>query len=221
MDMQDPAFQRRAIFQGLAPFFKRHDLFQVLWQWQDKYANTQTPPLNVFVQEICQRHGLNEQRAEVYQNLLAAIQNDSDQLGPDPLTEMMQHRMKGRGAEAVAEEKVPASTLVFCRVLGDFFDTISFESLDLASRCKNYLSHNLSQVVASRDRDALVSWLLYPKMQLNRVLTLESMRGAMHISYIGACEYLGPVKADRYLAAAIKKAEEMQEAIYFSPRQLL
>lgn len=221
MDINDPSFQRRAIFQGLAPYLKRGDLFQALWQWQEKYSHTENPSVNVFVQELCEQHRIHEQRGAIYQSVQHALQKDIDELGPDPLSEMMQQRVKDNSLQTTNNENIPVSTSVFCRTLTEFFDAIAFESHDLANRCKQYLSRNLHQVVTQKESDALVSWLLYPKMTLKKELSLESMRGMLHICYVGACEYLGPVKADQYLADAVKKAEMMGEAMYFSPRQLL
>lgn len=217
MDRHDPAYQRRAIFQGLAPFLKRNDLFQALWQWQEKYANQNEPAVNHFVQTICDSYQLTGQRAEVYDRLVQALQKDMDELGPDPLAEMLQHRKHN----SKPANNIPPATTVFCQVLTEFFANIAYESIDLANRCKSYLANNLSQVVKDNEADAMVSWLLYPKMTLSRSLEAKSMRGMVHVSYIGACEYIGPVKADRYLSEAIKKAEGLKEAAYFPPRQLL
>lgn len=49
----------------------------------------------------------------------------------------------------------------------------------------------------------------------------EAMQALVHLLYLGACEYFGPVKTDEMLAAAVAEAEQLPEATLFSPRTLL
>ncbi|MDX2008165.1 MAG: hypothetical protein SFU83_23220 [Meiothermus sp.] len=51
-------------------------------------------------------------------------------------------------------------------------------------------------------------------------LSLPQMRGIINILYLCACQIVGPLEADRLVAAAISQAEGLPEAEEFDPRQL-
>lgn len=51
-------------------------------------------------------------------------------------------------------------------------------------------------------------------------LSLPQMRGIINILYLCACQIVGPLEADRLIAAAIAQAEGLPEAEEFDPRQL-
>jgi hypothetical protein len=51
-------------------------------------------------------------------------------------------------------------------------------------------------------------------------LNLPQMRGLINILYLCACQIVGPLEADRLIAAAIAQAEGLPEAEEFDPRQL-
>ena len=50
-------------------------------------------------------------------------------------------------------------------------------------------------------------------------LGLEQLRKLLNLLYIGLCEFLGPVRADRILSQAVSRVE--QQGLAFSPRRLL
>ena len=67
----------------------------------------------------------------------------------------------------------------------------------------------------------LREWVQDPiSRRLMTPLPEAAMQGMVHESYVWACNELGPVKADRIFAGAIREVEQMAEAMVFSPRKL-
>lgn len=76
------------------------------------------------------------------------------------------------------------------------------------------------RVTEAEGRD-LRDWVQDPiSRRLMTPLPEAAMQGMVHESYVWACNELGPVKADRIFAGAIREVEQMSEAMVFSPRKL-
>jgi hypothetical protein len=77
------------------------------------------------------------------------------------------------------------------------------------------------QRVTEAEGRELREWVQDPiSRRLMTPLPEAAMQGMVHESYVWACNELGPGKADRIFAGAIREVEQMAEAMVFSPRKL-
>lgn len=136
---------------------------------------------------------------------------------------LVQSVFLGGGEErAAAAEGDPAETRLFCALLGGFLKLLATQRGHAEEAVRSYIIEKVDRFpLGGAARQALVEWLVGRKGDLAAPLPRDAMRQIVNVSYVLACEYLGPVTADRLLAAAVREAERMPEAALFPPRRLL
>ena len=211
------SLRRRAIYTGLAGHFSDEEVWPLLALWENKYAEQPPSALNEFLAEVVLRTERKLERARLYRELVGALTGPPSQLLPDPEEQLAAWR-QGRN-EAVRQVATPdsAAQTTFLAL-----NQALLEQLDSAQQAalRRFAAGNLSGMgVSSELSTRLRIWLEQGGSDGIANLGLEQLRKLLNLLYIGLCEFLGPVRADRVLSQAVNRVEE--QGVEFSPRRLL
>ena len=211
------SLRRRAIYTGLAGHFSDEEVWPLLALWENKYAEQPPSALNEFLAEVVLRTERKLERARLYRELVGALTGPPSQLLPDPEEQLAAWR-QGRN-EAVRQVATPdsAAQTTFLAL-----NQALLEQLDGAQQAalRRFAAGNLSGMGVSAELlTRLRIWLEQGGGDGIANLGLEQLRKLLNLLYIGLCEFLGPVRADRVLSQAVNRVEE--QGVEFSPRRLL
>ena len=211
------SLRRRAIYTGLAGHFSDEEVWPLLALWENKHAEQPPFALNEFLAEVVLRTERKLERARLYRELVGALTGPSSQLLPDPEEQLAAWR-QGRN-EAVRQVATPdsAAQTTFLAL-----NQALLEQLDSAQQAalRRFAAGNLSGMGGSAELSTrLRIWLEQGGGDGIANLGLEQLRKLLNLLYIGLCEFLGPVRADRVLSQAVNRVEE--QGVEFSPRRLL
>ncbi|WP_374415180.1 hypothetical protein [Ectopseudomonas oleovorans] len=211
------SLRRRAIYTGLAGHFSDEEVWPLLALWENKYAEQPPFALNEFLAEVLLRTERKLERARLYRELVGALTGPPSQLLPDPEEQLAAWR-QGRN-EAVRQVATPdsAAQTTFLAL-----NQALLEQLDSAQQAalRRFAAGNLSGMGVSAELlTRLRIWLEQGGGDGIANLGLEQLRKLLNLLYIGLCEFLGPVRADRVLSQAVNRVEE--QGVEFSPRRLL
>ena len=211
------SLRRRAIYTGLAGHFSDEEVWPLLALLESKYAEQPPFALNEFLAEVVLRTERKLERARLYRELVGALTGPPSQLLPDPEEQLAAWR-QGRN-EAVRQVATPDSSAQTTFLA---LNQALLEQLDGAQQAalRRFAAGNLSGMgVSSELSTRLRIWLEQGGSDGIANLGLEQLRKLLNLLYIGLCEFLGPVRADRVLSQAVNRVEE--QGVEFSPRRLL
>lgn len=209
--------RRRAIYTGLAGHFPDEELWPLLALWENKYAEKPPFALNEFLGEVVLRTERKLERARLYRELVGALTGPASELLPDPEEQLEAWRQ----GQSEAVRRVARPDAVAQRTFLALSEAL-LEQLDSQQRIslRRFAAGNLGGMGVSAELGArLRAWLEHGADDGIESLGLEQLRKLLNLLYIGLCEFLGPVRADRVLSQAVNRVEE--QALPLSPRRLL
>lgn len=223
------ARNRRAIYTGLKPFLAEDELLTALSLWQARYSDGPAYALHGFVNEICSSEPLRQMRNDIHRSLRQALFGPDEALDSDPLLqiERWNHARGSMGTPAPAMHAMPGKaqgkprTQIFESVFEDFLHLIE-EKQPISLQIRSYIDMHLGRILSNGPVSVQVSrWLRGKQAHLDDGLDLAEMRTILHMAYVLACEYIGPIAADNMLAQAVHHCEGQDLSRQFSPREFL
>lgn len=208
--------RRRAIYTGLAGHFAGDELLALLSLWEDRYAEKPPFALNEFLAEVAQASGQRLERAKLYRELVGALTGPLSALLPDPAPQLHAWRQQQgtRAAEPVVHGQARDSFGLLSQAM---FTALGGEQ---SERLRRFAAGNLGGMqVDDATRLRVRAWLLQGDEQGLLGLAPEQLRKLLNLLYIGLCEFLGPVAADRLLSRSVQQVEQLQPA--YGVKQLL
>ena len=212
--------RRRAIFTGMRPYFDDHELLEAINLWQAEYAQKPKFALSVFVARCCNTPQLKAQRATILGAIFSALDFPENKLLSDPL-EVLKH---SRSAAAAHQHMADDKTKVFSELLTHIL--LKFNEHD-QRLIRDYLVAHLPKIKTDERRSMhLRVWLSQQadNLQINSLqanYSIEILQQLINVSYVAMCEYVGPVKADQFLAQAKKETEPLAASLSFKLHDLL
>jgi hypothetical protein len=221
--------RRRAVYKGLLPFLSGERLMAALWVWEEGGFGTRSQfAFQNFLARVCDTDALQGLRREMHLSLVKCMILPLKELPPDPINAMQAQRSlqsvrtAGGGRQGPRPAGVPEANLVFSHVSRMFLRSVDEAGPASTLKIRGYLLGGLTDLDLDRRVSAqLVSWLTDEDADLLVPIPLEVMRKLLHSMYVLACEYFGPVAADRHLAGAVRSASSLPAAKHFPPSQLL
>lgn len=211
----DLDLRRRAIYSGMRPYFDDEELFNAIKLWQADYSHKPKYALSVFVSRCCNTPQLKLKRSSILGAIFMAMELPPEKLLPDPLEEL-----KDNGVLSLAiSHKQDNKTKVFMKLIEQVL--LKFNDKD-DRQIRNYLIEHLSQIKTDERRIMYIrEWLSSNSATLAANYDLEILQKLINLCYIGMCQIAGPVKADQYLAQAIKETELLSQELEFKLHDLL
>lgn len=196
--------KRRAVYTVLSDVLEGGELWQVMWCWQDGYAEKSQFELNRFLSECSHIGEISKNRSTIYRKLISSMMLEDHSLKPDPLENMGAYRSETIESDVVIEEKTTDTenwSYVFTDTLVAVFEQLrsDTEILVIGFASEQAARHQLNSQLAY----AFTLWSTRREtMRLSGVL-LSDLRKLLNYIYVGLCEVLGPVESDRILASAL------------------
>jgi len=208
--------RRRAIYTGLAGHLAGDELLAVLCLWEDRYAEKPPFALNEFLAEVVQASGQRLERARLYRELVGALTGPLSALLPDPAPQLHAWRQQ-QGRQAPEPSEHGQARHSFGLLSQAMLTALGCEQ---GERLRRFAAGNLGGMqVDDATRLRLRAWLLQGDEQGLLGLAPEQLRKLLNLLYIGLCEFLGPVAADRLLSQSVQQVEQLQPV--YGVRQLL
>lgn len=224
-DETEASRRRRAIYQGLTPFVSEDKVLESLWIWESEFARRSAFELQGFLDRICDTPIVRQLRKQIHLSLVKSMMLPLSALGPDPWRSVQARHGADQEARLAAEigvDGVAGTNIVFAKVIGTYLDALSAQDAERATSIRSQVVTGIGRLKLGPDAlGDLIDWLTGHKPALVSPISLKDMRSILHVIYVLACEYYGPVTADRKLAVAIEAAEELPDAQLHSPRQFL
>lgn len=206
--IDDLATRRRAIYTGLKPFMEEQEVIDALMHWESHYATAPRFTLQRFVSELCREGDLRTRRADVLLSLVQAMSMPAQSLLPDPL-----QRNDARPRLSISE------TAAFEALMGALMEASSKDQryslrLDLLASLD-------TRKMPVQFCHALQRWL-GDKAPLHVAgIDTRLLRAMINRAYVILCERVGPVQADRILAAAVAHVSRDRPELAPAVEQLL
>lgn len=210
------ASRRRAIYTGLSSHFAGDELLAVLSLWEERYAEKPPFALNEFLAEVAAASGQRLERAKLYRELVGALTGPLSALLPDPGPELLAWRQR-RGVTAPEGQQAQQARHSFCLLSQALFNALG---AGRSESLRRFAADNLGgmQVDEAR-RQSLRAWLLQGDEQALQGLVPAQLSKLLNLLYIGLCEFVGPVAADRLLSQCVDQVDSLHPA--YAVRQLL
>ena len=217
--------RRRAIYQGLEPFMSEEKILESLWIWEHEFARRSAFELQGFLDRICDTPIVRQLRKQIHLSLVKRMILPLSALGPDPWRSV-QARHGGDSQTSAHAGSPTGANGVLAQVVSGYLEALWHQDAEPAAKIRGQVVSSIGRLKLEPEAlGDLVDWLAGRKPAPVIPISLENMRRILHVIYVLACEYYGPVVADRKLAVAIEAAEAHPEAHpeahQLSPRQLL
>lgn len=197
MSQKDFNQRRQAIATGLQGFLDDHGVERALRHWESRYADQPSLALQRFVADICQDTPLKNQRAAILRSLLNAMNLPASQAAS-----------ANGSTAAFAPQRQPtlshstAFSELMLALMGQLGESQQAKlRLDLFAALRR---RNLPPSIL----DALQRWLASRQLLELDNAPASLLQKLINQYYVLLCESLGPIQADRMLAAAVKKVQQ-------------
>lgn len=213
--------KRRAVFTVLSEYVRDDALWSAMWRWQNDFSDKSQFELNGFLSQCRDIPGIAENRPQLYRQLISVLMDHAARLKPDPMEQMLAFQAMQANGGAVVQAAKPAVdwSPVFSRVLDSIFTQLRSDTARLVKRfaTEQAVRHGLPQGLAY----SFTLWEERSDPMNVQGVPLVQLKKLLNYIYIGLCEYLGPVDADRILSQSIKSAQAAGPSVATDPRLLL
>lgn len=195
-----PEQKRKAVEVALMPFIHGQTLAQALVLWDEKYAHKPTFALQHYLRELCSDIELAHMRSRMLQALVAAFSSLQD-------NRQEQHNAPiATATKSAANKNHSSPELQMFMALVE--QLINSAKGDNATRVRLYVLENIEKIpLPPNDRRALQSWLNQIEPLTGTTPTIHLMQQVINLTYVGLCEYLGPIKADQLLQQSVSAVQ--------------
>lgn len=211
LNAKNISFKRRAIYTGLFPFLEFDNLIRGMLLWEQRYADSPSFAVQHFVNDICTVNHLEHARREMLLNLVKTLALPEQELMRDPADDMAVFKKRHNiNTASVTSEYTSKELLVFQKLIVSLLEQVN---VDVRVSVKEFVLQQLQRQGKIDDglKRQLQLWLSrqVPSMKIP-MPDIESLRKIINFFYVGYCEYLGPVEADRLLGRSVAKITDNQ-----------
>lgn len=214
--------KRRAVFTVLQETLEGDNLWRAMWRWQNHYAHKSQFELNGFLSDCKDIPEVALNRSHLYRRLIGVLMDDGAELKPDPMAEMLRYQSaqaENHNPDDPELFQQPDWSGAFSAVLATLFGQLRSDTSRLVKRyaMEQSLRHGLSQELIY----AFTIWGDGKHLLSVNNASLSDLKRLLNFIYIGVCECLGPVDADRILSLSIRTAVADHHHPATDPRLLL
>lgn len=193
--------KRRAIYTVLSEVVEGHDLWQVMWCWQKGYADKSQFELNGFLSACSHLDAIARNRSSLYRKLISSMMLAESALKADPIADMQAYADEVLLPVADSAEYGDDWSPLFTQVVTDVFAQLRS---DTATSVSKYAQEQAGRHQLNAELSyAFTLWKDNRKPMQIEGVPLKALRQLLNYIYIGLCEGLGPVEADRILSTAV------------------
>ena len=202
---------RRAVFTVLSEVVEGTELWRAMWCWQQQFSHKSQFELNGFLSACSDIQAIAGNRANLYRRLISCMMLEEKELKADPIAEMQNYADELTELESINPFSESADvddwSEVFSSVTREIFSSLRSDS---GRSIGTYAQEQAERhALDSRLAYAFTLWRDNPGSNMDIVdVELAALRKLLNYIYIGLCERLGPVDADRILSRAIKHTQD-------------
>lgn len=211
----EKTLKRRAVYTGLHPYLETDLLTFAMETWETRYADRNNFTLQHFIADLCDLEPVRQQRSRILISLVKAMNTPADALMPDP--------RPGTAPVAALAESAGTSE-AFARLLACILDLVppANRHAHLRDNVRLDILDSLdSRTLSPALTGALRAWLSDGDDPNLPEVPPGLLRGLTNRTYVILCERLGPVAADRLLAAAVTHCQADYPELKAQLEQLL
>ena len=212
--------RKQAIMVGLSPFMALDACREAAGYWQEHFSRAPRFAIQQFIKQlVTPDNPLWPYRKEMVLNVTKVMA-----LLPREIELQYAALFQGElDFPGVRDDSAhDAAQPVFEQLYQSLLARLEAEDYPTALRLRKFLREKMLQNGSfSMETRRLNSWLMGIETTLAVNLPREQMRGIVHHAWLGCCEYLGPVMADRILGEAVAEVEQITRGEAISPRVLL
>ncbi|ASP37373.1 hypothetical protein CHH28_01155 [Bacterioplanes sanyensis] len=192
----------------LSEWLPEHQLWPVMWLWQQQFAQRAQFELNEFFSQCSHYPAIKQHRSQLYRRLIGLLMAEDEQLKDDPWPTMQRYQRQQQDTLAQGADD-------YSQPLNDMMSTLlSHLRSDTIARIQDYI---VAQGARTGLPAALIQSLVHC-IEQQQPMALQSydeqqLRALLNLFYIGLCESLGPVKADQLLSEAIQRGGPLAQAL--------
>lgn len=211
--------RRRAVYTALLEHLSGDELWESLVHWEDVHAGDPAFSGHRFLSDILVTPEMRARRSRILQSLVKAMSAPPHTLLPDPREQLLAYRLRrGKTATTAAISRDPgvsACASLVSRLL---------RQVDGDTRLRMRL-FILEQVDRSRmpaaTRDAIRNWMNEQTRLVLESADRQDLQRLLNLTYVGLCEFIGPVKADAALNQAVRTLADEEPDLLPHARGLL
>ena len=218
---RDLKYRSGVVYQGLMEAIDKESAMKATRIWLNEFSDKPLYAVRPFIDRIYSNLELEIPRADLQRNLLGAMMSagenkaetnpkvfddDIDRIVKLSKTKLVQTKHKG-----------------FMVLIDEIFERIKVLDAEAELTIKVYLFDHLHSIgVKGSLASNVKEWLSEKRKDVNLGdLTQKQMRKVFHIIYVAACEYFGPVEADKMVSSIILELEESSQLDGFDVKEIL
>ena len=210
-----PDVKRRAIFHALSDFFEGDELLEVMYIWENRFANRAQFVINEFIDVFISRISNPTRRSTIIKRIAGCLMEPDIENWPDPAAALAAYRKRRERARRIPSDHVAfhAFKTIFNCIEAELAGS-EFEAL----RDRLIQSLYLTELNFT-NRSQVMQW--FKSKKANPSLTEEEARSLLHQLYLVMCDCYGPVRADKILSRSVATADQHLQGTGSSASKLL
>lgn len=213
--------RKQAIMIGLSSYLTEKECINAIHVWEQQYSRAPKFALQQFIKEVVKSNDqLWDFRNDIFINVIKAMSLREEEV--DQQFQQIFHGRKLEASSAVKKKKDQKQQMVFENLYKTFMQLMEVTDFQVAGQLRKFLREKMLYGRSfAMEIQRLNSWLLGINNKLEIELAMDEMKQIIHSTYLGSCEYLGPVKTDALMSEAVKIVEKQTGEDDISPRELL
>lgn len=195
--------KRRAVFTVLSEILSDDELWSAMWCWQQQFAEKSQFELNGFLSACAHLDVIAKNRANIYRALINSMMLGERELKPDPIAHMQRYAAADDSG-LMSVNSTPQQedwSEVFSLTLAEVFSQLRRDHAQVVGKYAQ--EQAVRKGLNSELTYAFTLWIDRRGMITSPTATLRDIRKLLNYLYIGLCESLGPVEADRILSLSV------------------
>jgi len=213
--------RKQAIMIGLSSYLTEKECINAIHVWEQQYSRAPKFALQQFIKEVVKPNDqLWDFRNDIFINVIKAMSLREEEV--EQQFQQIFHGRKLEASSAVKKKKDQKQQMVFENLYKTFMQLMEVTDFQVAGQLRKFLREKMLYGRSfAMEIQRLNSWLLGINNKLEIELAMDEMKQIIHSTYLGSCEYLGPVKTDALMSEAVKIVEKQTGEDDISPRELL
>lgn len=235
-NLTDASKRRSVIYAVLKQYFTREQCIKALWVLENNFAVSETFSVLAYIDEITDVIEVGNHRSNLSMMLTKELYSSAEPAYGDPL-KLMQASVRQASTPSVQSKSPKAKPDISSTVPDTRFDVtdemvvfsfmlneliLGVQKIEYGYERKmcDHLSGKIKPMgLTSENATTLQAWTnIAGTKNIGTIKSKVSMIKIVHEIYLWACDYLGPIPADKLFAKVVKRTEELPQAARYSPR---
>ncbi len=198
--------KRRAVYTVLSEVLDGDELWDVMWRWEEGYAQKSQYELNGFFNDCRDLHAIASNRSQLYRDLIGLLMRGTSGLKADPISQMEAYRQRN----GILDNPVPLNTHEWMPCFSAVVQELMLQvPAAQVQQVRMQAEEQAQHRGVTPDLVYAFSMLALGKSSTNLLSPdFGELKTLLNLVYVAMCEQLGPVATDRMLSQAIERARK-------------